>query len=87
MLMLLAAAQVHRPVVAILNMQPDGIFVKLAAGIQIHHVKDEVAAPDDVEWWIENMLRDGHAVSSIRRRQEHYRHSGMRLLASAVSCS
>src|SRR6202022_1077873 len=80
MLMLLAAAQVHRLFVAILSMQPDGVFVKLAAGIQIHHVKDEVAAPDDVERRIENMLRDGHAVSSIRRRQEYYHYSGMRAL-------
>jgi hypothetical protein len=60
MLMLLAAAQVHRAVVAILDMQPDGVFVKLPAGVQIHHVEHDVAAPDDVEWRIEDVLWDGH---------------------------
>src|SRR5258708_7743056 len=72
MLMLLAAAQVNRLVVAILNMQSDGVFVKLAAGIQIDHVEHDMAASDDVERRIENMLRDGHAVSLTG-----FRHSGM----------
>jgi hypothetical protein len=63
MLMLLAAAQVHRLVVAILDMQPDGVFVKLAAGIQVDHIEHDVAAPDDVERRIEDVLGNGHAVS------------------------
>src|SRR6266481_3442751 len=66
MLMLLAAAQVDRLVVAVLDMQSDGVFVKLAACIQIRHVKHGVAAPDDIERWIEDRLRHGHAMSSIR---------------------
>jgi hypothetical protein len=41
-------------------MQPDGVFVKLPAGVQIHHVEHDVAAPDDVEWRIEDVLWDGH---------------------------
>jgi hypothetical protein len=65
MLMLLAAAQVHRAVVAILDMQPDGIFVKLPAGAQVHHVQYDVAASDDIERRIEGMLRDGHDVSLV----------------------
>src|SRR5712691_1424935 len=82
MLMLLAAAQVHRLVVAILDVQPDVVFIKLAAGIQIDHVEHDMAGSDDVEGRIEDMLRDGHAVSSTR-----FRHSGTRLLASVVNCS
>src|SRR5258705_11797815 len=72
MLMLLAAAQVDRLVVAILDMQPDVVFIKLAAGIQIDHVEHDVAGSDDVEGRIEDMLRNGHAVSSTGSR-----HSGM----------
>jgi hypothetical protein len=60
MLMLLAAAQIHRSVVAILDVQPDGVFIKLAAGVQVHHVKHDMAAPDDVERRIEDVLRNGH---------------------------
>jgi hypothetical protein len=63
MLVLLAAAQIHRFVVAILDMQPDGVFIKLAGGIQVGNVEHNMAAPDDVERRIENVLRDGHAVS------------------------
>jgi len=66
MLMLFAAAQVDRLVVAILNVQSDGVFVKLAGGIQVHHIKHGMAAPDDVERWIEDMLRRGHAISLVR---------------------
>src|SRR6266404_5450562 len=69
-------------------MQPDGIFVKLAAGIQIHHVEDEVAAPDDVEWRIEDMLRHGHAMSlnaAATRLLSLLRDA--RAYASASSCS
>src|SRR6266576_4303332 len=82
MLMLLAAPQVHRLVVAILDMQPHVVFIKLAAGIQIDHVEHDMAGSDDVEGRIEDMLRDGHAVSSTG-----FRHSGTRLLTSVVSCS
>src|SRR4029453_1717093 len=63
MLMLLAAAQVHRLVVAILDMQSDVVFIELAAGIEIDHVEHDMAGSDDVEGRIEDMLRDGHAVS------------------------
>jgi hypothetical protein len=65
MLVLLAAAQINRLVVAILDMQPDGVFVKFAAGIQIDHVEHDVTASDDVEWRIENMLRHGHRVEIL----------------------
>ncbi len=63
MLMLLAAAQVNRSVVAILDMQPDGVFVERAARVQVDHVEHDMAAPDDVEGRIEDVLRNGHAVS------------------------
>src|ERR1700686_1827759 len=69
MLMLLAAAQVHRTVVPIFNMQPDGVFIELTAGIQIDHVEHDMAASDDVERRIEDMLRDRHGVSLTRFRQ------------------
>src|SRR4051794_27977292 len=65
--MLLAAAQVHRGVVAILHMQPNGILVELATGIHIHHVKDDMAASDDVERRIEHVLRDGHTKSLLSK--------------------
>src|SRR3954451_18519486 len=65
--MLLAAAQVHRGVVAILDMQPNRILVELAAGIQIHHVKNNMAAADDVERRIEDVLRDGHTKSLLSK--------------------
>jgi hypothetical protein len=58
--MLLAASQVNRPVVAILDMKPDGLFVKLAAGIQVDDVEHDMAGSDDVERRIEDVLRDGH---------------------------
>src|ERR1700687_1312684 len=63
MLMLLAAAQVNRFVVAILGMQPDGVFVKLAAGVQVNHIEHDVAAPDDIERRIEDVLGNGLSVS------------------------
>src|SRR5213075_2127943 len=65
--MLLAAAQVHRVVVAILDMQSNGILVELAAGIQIHYVKNNMAAADDVEGRIEDVLRDGHTKSLLSK--------------------
>jgi hypothetical protein len=65
--MLLAAAQVNCSVVAILDMEPDGFFVKLAAGVEVDDVKHDVAGPDDVERRIEDVLRDGHAVEVLLR--------------------
>src|ERR1700730_7567692 len=65
MLMLLAAAQIHGAVVAVLDMQPDRVLIELAASIEIGHVKHGVTAPDDVEGRIEDVLRNGHAVSLI----------------------
>src|SRR3984957_16142684 len=62
MLMLLAAAQIDRFVVAILDMQPDGVLVKFAAGIEVDHVEHDMAAADDVERRIEDVLRCGHRV-------------------------
>src|SRR5207248_7906448 len=82
MLMLLAAAQVYRLVVAIFDMHSDVVFIKLAAGIQIDHVEHDMAGSDDVEGRIEDMLRDGHAVSSTG-----FRHSETRFLTSVMSCS
>src|ERR1700731_192753 len=60
MLMLLNAAQVYRFVVAVLDVQADGVFVERAARVQVHHVKHGVAAPDDVERRIEGMRRHRH---------------------------
>src|SRR3954447_12636724 len=65
--MLLAAAQVHRGLVAILDMQTNGILVELAAGIQIHHIKNNMAGADDVERRIEHVLRDGHTKSLLSK--------------------
>src|SRR3984893_9239551 len=67
-------------------MQPDGVFVEFAAGVQIHHVKHDMAAPDDIERRIEDVLRHGHAMSLMRRRKDCDHHSGMGC-ALAVSCS
>jgi hypothetical protein len=66
MLMLLAAAQVNRFVVAVLDMQPDRGFVKRAAGVQVRHVKHDMAASDNVERRIESMLRNGHVASLVK---------------------
>src|SRR4051812_42704221 len=63
MLMLLAAAQVDRLVIAILDMQAHGVFIKLAAGIQIHDVKHGMAGSDDVEWRIEDVRWHRHVAS------------------------
>ena len=60
MLMLLAAAQIERFVVAVLDMEADSGFVKLAADARISHVEHNMTAANDVEWWIEDVLRDGH---------------------------
>src|SRR5258708_182515 len=63
MLVLLAAAQVHGFVVAILDMQPDGVFVEFTAGVEVDHVEHGVAAPDDVERWIEDVRWCRHVAS------------------------
>src|ERR1700721_4173491 len=65
MLMLLAASQIDRFVVAILDMQPDGVLVKFAAGIEVDHVEHDMAAADDVERRIEDVLRGGHRVEVL----------------------
>ena len=62
MLMLLAAAQIYRVVVAVLDMQADGVLVERAAGIEVGHVEHDMAAPDDVERRIEDVWRNGHVV-------------------------
>src|SRR5215217_6598637 len=64
MLMLLAAAQVHRLVIAVLDMQADGVLVEGAALVEVDDVEHGVAAADDVEGGIEDVCRNGHAVSS-----------------------
>src|SRR5207237_251434 len=63
-LMLLAAAQVDRAVVAVLGMEADGVLVEGAALVEIDDVEHRVAAADDVERRIEDVCRNGHAVSS-----------------------
>src|SRR5258708_10042568 len=66
MLVLLAAAQVDRFVVAILDMQADGVFVELAAGIEVRDIEHGVAAPDDVERWIEDVRWCRHVASLVK---------------------
>src|SRR5258708_37262716 len=56
MLMLLTAAQGHRLVVAILDMQPDVVFIKLAAGGRIPHVEHGMAGSGCGGWPIEDLL-------------------------------
>jgi hypothetical protein len=83
--MLLAAAQIRRPVVAIFEMQADGVLIELPAGIEIGHVEHDVAAPDDVERRIENVLRNGHVyflvsnfILMVRRRVSAVSNHGSR---------
>src|SRR5436190_24170326 len=64
MLMLLAAAQVHRRGVAVLDMEADGVLVERAALVEVDDIKHGMAAADDVERRIENVCRNGHVVSS-----------------------
>jgi hypothetical protein len=61
--MLFAAMQVYRAIVTILHMQADSFLVELSAGVQIQDVEYDVAGPNDVEWWIEDVSRDGHTES------------------------
>jgi hypothetical protein len=75
MRMLLAAAQIDRAAVAVLDRHPDRVHLELAAGVEVGHVEHGLAAPDDVEGRIEDMLWDGHAVSllivlMVRRRRQ-----------------
>ena len=56
--MLLAAAQIDRAFVAVLDMQPDGVFVERAAGVEVGHVEHGMAAADDVEGRIEDVLSE-----------------------------
>ena len=71
-LMLFAAAQVYRAVVAILHMQANSVLVELPAGIQIQNVKHDMAGSDDVEWRIEDVSRDGHTGSLVRALASGY---------------
>src|SRR5262245_17104741 len=48
MLMLLAATQINRLVVAVLDMEADGVLVECAALVEVDDVKHSVAAADDV---------------------------------------
>ena len=66
MLMLLAAAQIHRLVVGVLDMQADGVFVERAALAEVDDVEHGVAAADDVEGGIEDVCRNGHVFPRIR---------------------
>src|SRR5438132_8676551 len=65
MLMLLAATQVHRLVVTVLDMEADGILVERAAVGEVRHVEHGMAAADDVERRIEDVCRNGHVVSLL----------------------
>src|SRR3954447_26906667 len=60
MLMLLAAAQIDRLVVAVLDMKAYGVLVERAALVQVHDAEHGVAAADDVERRVEDVCRNGH---------------------------
>src|SRR3954468_4364828 len=64
MLMLLAATQIDRLVVAVLDVEADGILVEGAALGEVDDIKHGMAAADDVEGGIEDVCRNGHAASS-----------------------
>ena len=61
--MFLAAAQVRRVVVVVLDMKPDNVFVGCAARLEVGHVEHRMARSDDVEQRIEDLGRDGHEGS------------------------
>src|SRR4051794_1545505 len=63
MLVLLAAAQEHRILAGILDMQADDVVVKLAAGLEIDDVEHGMARADDVERRIEDMSWHRHGIS------------------------
>jgi len=65
MLMLLAAAQIDRLVVAVLDMEADGVFVELAAGVEVDHVEHDVAATDDVERRVEDVRWRRHCIVPV----------------------
>jgi hypothetical protein len=65
MLMLLAAAQIHRLVVGVLDMQADGGLVERAALVEVDDIKHGVAAADDVEGGIEDVCRNGHVLYPV----------------------
>src|SRR5690349_18134122 len=65
MLMLFAAAQIHRLEVGILGMEASGIFVERAALAEIDDVEHGMAAADDIEGGIEDVCRNGHVVSLL----------------------
>ena len=62
MLMLLAAAQIDRLVVAVLDMEADGVLVEGAALVEVDDIKHGVAAADDVERRVEDVCRNGHLL-------------------------
>jgi hypothetical protein len=43
-------------------MEADRVFIECPAGVQVHHVKNGMAAPDDVERRIEDVRRHGHVM-------------------------
>ncbi len=60
MLVLFAGAQIHRLVVAVLDVEADGVLVEGGALVQVRDVEHGVAAADDVERRIEDVGRSGH---------------------------
>src|SRR5258708_6354161 len=44
----------------------DGVFVELAAGIEVRDIEHGVAAPDDVERWIEDVRWCRHVASLVK---------------------
>src|SRR5438445_10269666 len=75
MLLLLAAAQIHRLVVAVLDMEADGGLVEGTALGEVDDIEHGMAAADDVEGGIEDVCRNGHGVSlleaSFRGEAQH----------------
>ena len=60
MLVFLAAAQIHRAVILVLDMKSDDVFVECAAGLEVGDVEHGMAGADDVERRIEDVGRNGH---------------------------
>src|SRR5262249_36225472 len=69
MLVLLAAAQVDRVQVCVLDVEADSGLVEIAACSQIGHVEHDVAGADDVEGRIEDVCRNGHTKSLLSFRE------------------
>src|SRR6202795_1611640 len=74
MLMLLAAAQIDRFGVAVLDMEADGVFVEFAAGIEVNHAEHDMAASDDIEGRIEDVRWNGHVASLVKLAVTIVRH-------------